>query len=36
MMLMTAIRRHPALIWLLLPLSSVLLIAGLFMLAWPA
>jgi hypothetical protein len=32
-MLMTAIRRRPWLIWPLLPLSTVLLVAGLFLLA---
>jgi hypothetical protein len=32
MMLMTAIHRRPGLIWPLLPLSTVLLLAGLFLL----
>ena len=32
-MLTAAIRRRPGLIWPLLPLSTVLLIAGLFLLA---
>ena len=35
-MLMSAIRRHPALIWPFLPLSTLLLLAGLFLLAWGA
>jgi hypothetical protein len=28
--------RQPRLIWPLLPVSTVLLLAGVFMLAWPA
>ena len=36
MMLIELVRRRPALIWPLLPLSTALLIAGLFLLAWGA
>ena len=36
MMLISLVHRRPWLIWPLLPVSTVLLVAGAFMLAWPA
>jgi hypothetical protein len=35
-MLIQLVRGRPALIWALLPLSTALLIGGLFLLAWSA
>ena len=36
MMLISLVHRRPWLIWPLLPVSTMLVVAGLFLLAWPA
>ena len=35
-MMLHVFLKRPRLVWPLLPVSSVLLLAGVFMLAWPA
>ena len=35
-MLISLVHRRPSLLWPLLPVSTLLLAAGLFLLAWPA